>query len=96
MIEELLRSSGRPMAVDPRDSPNPIWWCSGARLEKEVLLRQLERFVEGGVFNVIILNLAARAPIHGKDADDPPLFSAAWWDLFRDVCAAAGCFDLVL
>lgn len=89
MIEDLLRSTSGPLDADPRYSPNPIWWWSGGRLDKATLLRQLERFVEGGVFNVIILNLAARAPIHGKDADDPPLFSDAWWDLFREVCAAA-------
>jgi hypothetical protein len=52
-------------------------------------LRQLERFAEGGIRNVVILNLAARAPIHGKDADDPPLFSDAWWDLLREVCKVA-------
>ena len=89
MTHHLHSTDGTPQPADPHYSPNPIWWWSGARLEREVLLRQLQRFADGGVFNVTILNLAARAPIHGKDADDPPLFSDAWWTLFREVCVEA-------
>jgi len=74
----------------PREfSPAPIWWWSGERLDPERLRWQLERFVEGGVFNLIIMNLAPTSPLYGSDADDPPFFSEEWWDIFRGVCEDA-------
>ncbi|MFB4314194.1 glycosyl hydrolase [Actinomadura sp. 21ATH] len=70
-------------------SPAPIWWWSGERLERPRLRRQLERFAEGGVFNLVILNLAPSGPMFGSDADDPPFFSEAWWELLDGVCEDA-------
>lgn len=74
---------------DPAFSPAPIWWWSGEPLVLDRLVWQLERFADGGVFNLVILNLAPSGPLHGSLADKPPFLSTEWWDIFRGVCAAA-------
>ncbi|HEX71795.1 MAG TPA: hypothetical protein ENN65_00550, partial [Candidatus Hydrogenedentes bacterium] len=74
----------------PRDfSPVPIWWWSGDRVEKDRIRRQLERMAEGGIYNVIVLNLAPSGPLYGSAADDPPFLTEQWWDLFGDALAEA-------
>ncbi|MEU4224878.1 glycosylhydrolase-like jelly roll fold domain-containing protein [Nonomuraea sp. NPDC026600] len=70
-------------------SPAAIWWWSGERLRHDRLRWQLERFAEGGVWNLVILNLAPSGPMFGSDADDPPFFSEDWWALLEQVCANA-------
>ncbi|MGW6773486.1 glycosyl hydrolase [Streptomyces sp. NPDC055037] len=67
-------------------SPTAIWWWSGERLGRARLRDQLERFAEGGVFNLVLLNLAPSGPLFGSDADDPPFLSDAWWALLEGVC----------
>jgi len=47
---------------------------------------QVERFVEGGVYQLVVLNLAPAGTDHGCDADDPPFFSEQWWTIFLGVC----------
>jgi hypothetical protein len=71
-------------------SPVPIWWWSGERLDPERLRWQLERFAEGGVYNLVVMNLAPTGPMFGSDPDDPPFFSEEWWEIFRGVCEDAG------
>jgi hypothetical protein len=84
--EDLLRGFQDP----PRKfSPVPIWWWSGETVTAERLRWQLERYAAGGVHNLVILNLAAAGPMYGCDADDPPFFSEAWWQLFLGACADA-------
>ncbi|MCO6003827.1 hypothetical protein NE236_02435 [Actinoallomurus purpureus] len=70
-------------------SPAAIWWWSGEPLDRARLRWQLERFVAGGVRNLIILNLAPSGPMFGSDADEPAFFSEAWWELLDGVCADA-------
>ncbi|ADB35644.1 hypothetical protein Kfla_6652 [Kribbella flavida DSM 17836] len=70
-------------------SPVPIWWWSGEPLDPARLRWQLERFVEGGIYQLVVLNLAPAGSDHGCDADDPPFLSEAWWDIFLGVCADA-------
>jgi hypothetical protein len=71
----------------PREfSPVAIWWWSGARLDRRRLRWQLERFVAGGVYNLVVLNLAPTGPMFGCDADDPPFFAGDWWALLDGVC----------
>lgn len=70
-------------------SPAPIWWWSGEKLEINRLKWQMDQFIAGGVFNVVILNLAPTGPLYGAEADDPEFFSEAWWALFREVCVYA-------
>lgn len=78
------------LAAPPRAfSPTAIWWWSGERLDRARLRAQLERFAEGGVFNLVILNLAPSGPLFGSDADDPPFMSDAWWALLDGVCEDA-------
>ncbi|GAB2635620.1 hypothetical protein [Kribbella swartbergensis] len=67
-------------------SPAPIWWWSGEPLDPARLRRQLERFVEGGVYQLVVLNLAPAGSDHGCDADDPAFFSERWWEIFLGVC----------
>jgi len=74
----------------PRDvSPVPLWWWSGERLDAARLRWQLEQFAEGGVYNLVVMNLAPTGPLYGCDADDPPFFSTEWWRLFRGACEDA-------
>ena len=70
-------------------SPVPIWWWSGEPLDPARLRWQLERFVEGGVYQLVVLNLAPAGSDHGCDADDPPFLSEAWWEIFLGVCRDA-------
>lgn len=64
-------------------SPVPIWWWSGDRVEREQIRYQLERMAEGGIHNVIILNLAPSGPLYGSAADEPLFLSDEWWELFE-------------
>ena len=70
-------------------SPVPIWWWSGERLDRRRLRWQLERFAEGGIFNLIVLNLAPTSPLYGSDPDDPHFLSEAWWEIFLGMCEDA-------
>ncbi|WP_223167737.1 hypothetical protein [Nonomuraea sp. SYSU D8015] len=70
-------------------SPAAIWWWSGEPLRRDRLRWQLSRLVDGGVRNLVILNLAPSGPMFGADADDPPFLSEAWWELLDGVCADA-------
>ncbi|MFI0452135.1 glycosyl hydrolase [Actinomadura sp. 6N118] len=70
-------------------SPAPIWWWSGERLDRRRLRDQLERFAAGGVYNLVILNLAPSGPMFGADADEPAFFSDEWWELLDGVCEDA-------
>ncbi|MDP4503276.1 hypothetical protein [Nonomuraea turcica] len=70
-------------------SPAAIWWWSGEPLRRDRLRWQMERLVEGGVRNLVILNLAPSGPLFGSDADDPPFLSEAWWELLDGVCGDA-------
>ncbi|WP_395107659.1 glycosyl hydrolase [Actinomadura sp. SCN-SB] len=70
-------------------SPAPIWWWSGERLDRRRLRDQLERFADGGVHNLVIMNLAPSGPMFGSDADEPAFFSDAWWELLDGVCEDA-------
>lgn len=72
-----------------RFSPVPLWWWSGERVELPRLRWQLDRLVEQGVHNAVVINLAPTGPLYGAEADDPPLFSDAWWTLWEGVCEHA-------
>jgi hypothetical protein len=75
--------------VDPAYGPVPIWWWSGARLERNRLRWQMEQLLAGGVHQAVIMCLAPRGPLYGSQADDPPFFSEAWWELFLTACEDA-------
>lgn len=80
----------RVLDAPPREfSPAAIWWWSGEPLRRDRLRWQLERLVQGGVWNLVILNLAPSGPLFGSDADDPPFLSEAWWELLGGVCEDA-------
>jgi len=69
-------------AAPPEYSPVPIWWWSGDPIEAGRVREQIRQFAEGGIYNVVILNLAPSGPLYGSAADEPPFLSEAWWDLF--------------
>ena len=74
---------------DPEYGPTPLWWWSGARITEERIRWQLERFIEGGIRNLVIMNLAPKGPAFGAPPDDPAWFSEEWWDLFTFACREA-------
>jgi hypothetical protein len=76
-------------APDPEFSPAPIWWWSGAEVRLSVLVEQLDRLVEQGVHNVVVINLAPTGPTYGALADRPALLSEDWWDLWAGLCEHA-------
>ncbi|MGH9094004.1 MAG: hypothetical protein ACRDXE_02480, partial [Acidimicrobiales bacterium] len=75
--------------VDPAYGPVPIWWWSGARLERDRLRRQMEHLVAAGVTQAVVMCLAPRGPLYGSLADDPPFLSEEWWKIFLDACEDA-------
>ncbi|MEV5427755.1 glycosyl hydrolase [Streptomyces sp. NPDC052701] len=74
----------------PRDyGPTPLWWWSGAKVTRERLEWQMRRFAEGGVHNLVVINLAPAGPAFGARADDPAWFGEEWWARFTDACRIA-------
>lgn len=74
----------------PRDfGPTPLWWWSGAKVTRERLAWQLRAFAEGGVHNLVVINLAPAGPTFGARADDPAWFGEGWWARFTDACEIA-------
>lgn len=75
----------------PRDfGPTPLWWWSGAKVTRERLAWQLRRFADGGVHNLVVINLAPAGPTFGARTDDPVWFGEEWWARFTDACEIAG------
>ncbi|MGP9744794.1 glycosyl hydrolase [Brachybacterium sp. AOP29-B2-41] len=74
--------------------PVPLWWWSGGTVTRERVRWQLERFVEGAIHDVVIMNLAPKGPTYGAIPDDPPWFSEPWWDLFAYTCDVAEELDV--
>ncbi|MFC8431338.1 glycosyl hydrolase [Streptomyces sp. NPDC057253] len=75
----------------PRDfGPTPLWWWSGAKVTRDRLAWQLRRFAEGGVHNLVVINLAPAGPTFGARTDDPVWFGEEWWARFTDACEIAG------
>src|SRR3982751_887435 len=70
-------------------SPVPIWWWSGDQLERQRLRWQMEQLITGGIYNLIILNLAPTSPLYGSDPDRPHFLTEEWWTIFLGVCEDA-------
>ena len=73
----------------PEFSPVPIWWWSGEPVTLDRLTTQLDRLLEQGVANVVVLNLAPVGPLYGSLADRPAFLSEPWWDLWEGLCEHA-------
>ncbi|PAZ10696.1 hypothetical protein CLM62_39725 [Streptomyces sp. SA15] len=69
--------------------PTPLWWWSGARVTRERLAWQMRRFAEGGVHNLVVINLAPAGPSFGARADEPAWFGEEWWARLTDACEIA-------
>lgn len=79
----------------PRDfSPTPLWWWSGAEVTRDRLEWQMRAFAEGGIFNLVVINLAPAGPIYGAVADEPAWFSETWWERFIETCELAAELDM--
>jgi|GEM_PF-436142 len=79
------------IAEPPREfSPVPIWWWSGDEVTEERLKWQMEKMIEGGIYNAMIMNVAPSAPMYGKDIDNPEFMNERWWELFEFACKTAG------
>ncbi|MFF5291211.1 hypothetical protein [Paractinoplanes globisporus] len=75
--------------MSPDISPAALWWWSGEALDRKRLRWQLERYRDGGVHNLVVINLAASGPMFGSDPDSPAFFSDDWWAIFEYVCERA-------
>ncbi|MCX5529583.1 glycosyl hydrolase [Streptomyces sp. NBC_00006] len=71
------------------NGPVPLWWWSGGPVTRERVRWQLERFVQGAIHDVVLMNLAPKGPTYGAQPDDPPWFSERWWDLVTYTCDVA-------
>ena len=73
----------------PEYGPTPLWWWSGGTVTEEGIDAQLQSFVDGGIVNLVLMNLAPKGPTYGAMPDDPVWFSERWWELFRHTCDRA-------
>ena len=74
----------------PREyGPTPLWWWSGGKVTREGIRWQLQRFTEGRIDNLVLMNLAPKGPTYGAAPDDPVWFSEEWWELFAYTCEVA-------
>lgn len=73
----------RSLFSDPPDffRPVPFWWWSGEPLDRDRLRWQLDALLRGGVKGAIVGY--SHFPDGRTDPGDPPVFSEAWWGLFR-------------
>lgn len=69
--------------------PTPLWWWSGERVTRERVEWQLRRFHDGGIDNLVVINLAPAGPLFGAASDDPQWFSDEWWGRFEEACVLA-------
>lgn len=77
-------------AEPPRGfGPTPLWWWSGEEVTADRIEWQLRRFQEGGIHNLVVINLAPAGPTFGAPPDRPAWFSEAWWERFSEACAMA-------
>lgn len=76
--------------------PTPLWWWSGGTVTEEGIDWQLQRFADGGILNLVLMNLAPKGPTYGAPPDDPVWFSERWWDLFRHTCERAAALGIRL
>lgn len=73
----------------PEYGPTPLWWWSGGQVTREGIRWQLERFLDGRITNLVLMNLAPKGPTFGAKPDDPVWFSESWWELFSYTCEVA-------
>ena len=73
----------------PTFGPTPLWWWSGAEVTSERMRWQLRQFAEGGITNLVVINLAPAGPIFAAHADVPAWFSEEWWARFTETCELA-------
>ena len=70
-------------------SPTPLWWWSGEEVTAERMEWQLRRFAAGGIYNLVLINLAPAGPQFGAETDDPQWFSEVWWQRVERACELA-------
>ncbi|MEV3973239.1 glycosyl hydrolase [Streptomyces sp. NPDC050698] len=87
----MLSPALRQLFEDPPRAfgPTPLWWWSGAKVTRARLAWQLRAFAQGGVHNLVVINLAPAGPTFGARADDPAWFGEEWWARFTDACEIA-------
>ncbi|BCW44865.1 glycosyl hydrolase [Arthrobacter sp. StoSoilB5] len=87
----MTSSALRQLFSDPPRTygPTPLWWWSGGEVTRERLEWQMRRFAEGGIHNLVVINLAPAGPIVDAQTDDPVWFSEKWWDRFILTCELA-------
>ncbi len=79
-IERLKRQF---KSADPRFGPLPFWWWSAEEVTEERIRWQLQKFRDGGLRNIGIINIAPTGPQYGSVSDNPFYFSERWWAMFE-------------
>ncbi|MFD2114676.1 hypothetical protein ACFSTH_02985 [Paenibacillus yanchengensis] len=69
--------------VDASFGPLPFWWWSAETVTEERVKWQLNKFRQGGLRNIGIINIAPTGPQYGSVPDDPAYFSEQWWKMFE-------------
>jgi hypothetical protein len=79
----LDRLKQRFTEADPRFGPVPFWWWSAEEVTAERVRWHLQKFREGGLRNIGIINIAPTGPQYGSVSDNPAYFSEDWWAMFE-------------
>ncbi|MFC4306359.1 hypothetical protein [Cohnella boryungensis] len=69
--------------ADPDFGPLPFWWWSAEEITAERIRWQLQKFRDGGLRNIGIINIAPTGPQYGSVSDNPVHFSERWWAMFE-------------
>lgn len=82
-LQRLFREPSRDFG------PTPLWWWSGEQVTEERMEWQMRRFAAGGIYNLVLINLAPAGPQFGAETDDPQWFSPVWWQRVERACELA-------
>ncbi|MCR8631281.1 hypothetical protein [Paenibacillus radicis (ex Xue et al. 2023)] len=69
--------------ANPRFGPVPFWWWSAEEVTEERIRWQMQKFRDGGLRNIGIINLAPTGPQYGSVSDRPVYASEDWWCMFE-------------
>ncbi|GGG00189.1 hypothetical protein [Paenibacillus abyssi] len=79
---------------DPHFGPVPFWWWSADEVTEERVRWQLQKFRNGGLRNIGIINIAPTGPQYGSISDNPFYFSEDWWTMFEVAVREAERLDM--
>ncbi|MCY0880121.1 MAG: hypothetical protein OWU84_14435 [Firmicutes bacterium] len=84
--DSLIRDFVMP---DPRYGPVPLWWWDAEEVTPERIRWQMEKFRQGGLTNLCVINLAPAGPNFGSAGSLPAFYSERWWECWEATVLAA-------